>query len=79
MPRTARLKSNRRAEARKIALAVKYADRGAATGGGRVNPKKIRRKMEARFIPLLQRLSKPSRKQKRGRRHPPPSKATLQS
>ena len=47
MAKTMRLKSRRKTEARKIDLAVKYAERGPTTGGGHIHPKKLRRTLEA--------------------------------
>jgi hypothetical protein len=62
------LKSTRSAEKRKIDLAVKYQAQGKATGGGRTRIKKIRRKLEARNLPLTHPVAKPSGKQRKGRR-----------
>ncbi len=42
MAKTARLKNRRQSEQRKMDLAVKYADLGVATWGGRVHPKRVR-------------------------------------
>jgi hypothetical protein len=68
-----RLKLTRLAEARKIDLAEKYSARGVATGGGRTGTKKIRRTLEARFVPIAERPAKRSKKAKKGRRRSPPS------
>jgi hypothetical protein len=66
--KTAKLKTTRTAERRKVDLAIKYRDEGKATGGGRTGVKKIRRGMEARNLPLQKHTPKPSGKQKTGRR-----------
>jgi hypothetical protein len=47
-----KLKNSRAAEARKIDLAVKYQSEGKATGGGRQHPRKVRKTMEARNVPV---------------------------
>lgn len=69
------LKSSREAESRKVDLAVKYAEEGVASGGGHVNPKKVRHSIEARYLPIFERIPTPSRKAKHGRHHVPPSTA----
>jgi hypothetical protein len=73
MVKKTRLKSRRKTEARKIDLAVNYEERGVATGGGRIGIKKVRRTLEARYIPTVQRVPTPSKKKKQGRHHPPPA------
>ncbi len=75
MAKTARLKGRRQAEQNKVDLAVKYARRGVATGGGRVTPKKVRHALEARFVPVFVKPTKRGKKAKPGRRHNPPSNA----
>jgi len=72
MAKTLRLKSSRKAETRKVDLAIKYARRGSATGGGRIGAKKLRRNIEARSVPMFQRPGAPRKKMKTGRRHVPP-------
>jgi hypothetical protein len=51
-----RLKASRQSEKKKIDLAIKYADQGKATGGGHINPKRARRKLEARNVPMFVRV-----------------------
>jgi hypothetical protein len=65
--KTQKLKRTRSAENKKIDLAIKYQDQGKATGGGTVNLKRIRRKLEARNLPLAHATPKPSGKMRRGR------------
>jgi hypothetical protein len=50
--KTPKLKNTRAAENRKIDLAVKYDRKGKATGGGALHPRKVRKTMEARNIPV---------------------------
>jgi hypothetical protein len=64
----AKLKKTRSAEKKKIDLAVKFQKEGKATGGGRIGPKKVRRSLEARNLPLQRKPAKPSNKQRAGRR-----------
>jgi hypothetical protein len=66
--KTAKLKNTRGAESRKIDLAVKYRDEGKATGGGMISPKKARRRIEARNLPVQPKPANPSTKQRAGRR-----------
>jgi hypothetical protein len=69
------LKSRRTAEVKKLSLAEKYAQRGIATGGGRIVLKKVRRSMESREVPLaLQAGTSKGGKIKKGRKRTPPSK-----
>lgn len=55
----------------KIERAVKYRERGVIGGESRINPKELRRTMEAAYIPVYEDIPKPSRKRKHGRRHSP--------
>ncbi len=66
-----RLKSTRSAERRKVELAVKYSEQGSATGGGHRSQKKLRKQMEARFLPVYQAMPKATNKKKKGRRRTP--------
>lgn len=66
---TPRLKRSKSSEQRKVTLAIKYREQGSATGGGRTKqPKKARRALEARNIPLAKPRSKAGVKQRAGRR-----------
>jgi hypothetical protein len=66
--KTPKLKRTRTAETKKIDLAIKYRDQGKASGGGTVNPKRVRKGLEARNLPLTQAKPKPSGKSRSGRR-----------
>jgi hypothetical protein len=63
------LKNTRSAERRKVDLAVKYRERGKATGGGRITAKKVAGRLEARNLPLQRAPKHPQagHKQRRGR------------
>lgn len=66
--KTPKLKRTRTAENKKIDLAIKYRDEGKASGGGMVNPKRVRKTLEARNIPVTQAKPNPSGKARAGRR-----------
>ena len=63
-----RLKNTRSAERNKLSRAIKIREEGKETGGWRINIKKVGRTLEARNLPLTKKTSRPSNKQKKGRR-----------